>query len=38
MMNETMGNGMMDFGFFWMVMLGLLIILAVFALAKYLMK
>ncbi len=37
-MNETMGNGMMGFGGIGMALFGLLVILAIFALIKYLMK
>lgn len=38
MMNDTMGGGIMGFGSVWMLLIAILVILAIAALAKYLMK
>ncbi len=38
MMNDFMGTGMMGFGGLWMLLIGVLVILAIAALVKYLMK
>lgn len=38
MMNDTMGGGVMGLGGVWMLLIAILVILAIAALAKYLMK
>lgn len=38
MMNDTMGSGFMGLGGVWMLLIAILVILAIAALAKYLMK
>jgi|TARA_B100000614_G_scaffold141385_1_gene125575 hypothetical protein len=38
MMNDTMGGGIMGLGGVWMLLIAILVILAIAALAKYLMK
>ncbi len=38
MMTETMGGGVMGLGGVWMLLIAILVILAIAALAKYLMK
>ena len=37
-MNDTMGSGFMGLGGVWMLLIAILVILAIAALAKYLMK
>jgi hypothetical protein len=38
MINDTMGSGMMGFGGIWMLLIAILVILAIAALVKYLMR
>ena len=38
MMNDTIGGGIMGLGGVWMLLIAILVILAIAALAKYLMK